>query len=144
MPRPKLAASHAQLKRTTLLISSLFGLLLFSNAGAETAVRNFTKPLPPTQRIFIDSTNLSAAEFFSAYMSKSAEERRYAELYLLGVLDSTEGVSWCNYRTYKTTTLGEEIYLGFKDLAKSKQDLRAAHVITEILGKKFPCPGRGK
>lgn len=132
----------------TRLFWSLAGLLVFAGSSAENtgggALLRFTKVLPPTQRVFIENTNLSAQQFFSAYMSKSVEERRYAELYLLGVLDSTEGVFWCDYRTYKTTSIGEGIFLGLKNLEKSKENLRAAYVITEILKKEFPCKGKGK
>lgn len=129
------------LARRLLLASSVLWLGLSGSCSADDATRNFTKPLPPTQRVFFDNINLSAREFFVAYMSKSVEERRYAELYLLGVLDATEGLSWCDYRTFKTVTVGEEIYLGFKGLAKSEEDRRAAHVIARILGEKFPCRG---
>lgn len=131
--------SHSKIHR---LLISILGILILTGARAEGNSPSFTKPLPPMQRIFIDNTNLTARDFFSAYMSKSAETRRYSELYLLGVLDSTEGVSWCDYRTFKTITLGEEVYLGFKQLAEVKQSARASHIITEILGKKFPCGGK--
>lgn len=124
-----------------LLAPSILWFGLSGRCSADDATRSFAKPLPPTQRVFFDNINLSAREFFSAYMSQSAEERRYAELYLLGVLDATEGLSWCDYRAFKTTTLGEEIYLGFRSLEKSEEDRRAAHVIAGILGKKFPCRG---
>jgi len=33
-------------------------------------------------------------------MSKDADERKNAELYLLGVMDVTEGRSWCDYLTF--------------------------------------------
>lgn len=125
-------------------ISLLVGILAFQYAHAEIVPHKFTATLPPTQRVFIDNINLSAQDFFSAYMSKSVEERRYAELYLLGVLDSTEGASWCNYRTYKTTTIAEEIFLGFQKLDGQSQEKRASHAISEILSNKFPCGGRQK
>lgn len=118
---------------------AIFGFSLFLDVRAEENGINLTKPLPPTQRVFIDNINLTVKDFFSAYMSKSIEERRYAELYLLGVMDATEGKSWCDYRTYKTITLGEEIFLGLKALDKSKQSERAAYVISNILSNKFPC-----
>lgn len=129
------------LRKAKLLVATapLFAAMLFFYACAEGSTARFTQPLPSTQRVFIDNTNLTVKDFFSAYMSNSVEERRYAELYLLGVMDATEGKSWCDYRSYKTTTLSEEIYLGFKALDESKQSERAAHAITSILAKKFPC-----
>jgi hypothetical protein len=125
-------------------IGIIIGICLLSLAHAEVTAPKFTvPPLAPTQRIFIDNINLTAREFFLAYMSKSVEERRYAELYLLGVLDSTEGTAWCSYRTF-ITAIDEDLYLGFKELENQKQDKRAAQVIAEILSKEFPCGGKTK
>lgn len=117
----------------------ILGFNLFLDARAEEDGINLVKPISPTQRVFIDNINLTVKDFFSAYMSKSVDERRYAELYLLGVMDATEGRSWCDYRAYKTITLGEEVFLGLKALDKSKQGDRAAYVISNILSNKFPC-----
>lgn len=63
-----------------------------------------------TDKITVDSVNLSARQFFKSYMSTDANERKSAELYLLGVMDTTEGKDWCNYRTFKTITLRERIF----------------------------------
>jgi hypothetical protein len=64
----------------------LMVLLIFSGASyAKDYVANFTKPLPPNQSIVFENTNLTAKDFFNALMSSSIEERRYSELYLLGV-----------------------------------------------------------
>ena len=54
------------------------------------------------------------------------------ELYLLGVMDATEGKSWCNYQTYKTITLRERIYEAFKKPRKYQFNNRAATVIENI------------
>src|SRR2546427_1932773 len=56
---------------------------------------------PPRSTLF-PYTTLFRSAFFSAYMSKEVPERRYAEMYLLGVLDATEGRAWCDYRHLKT------------------------------------------
>ena len=83
--------------------------------------------------ITFDSVNLTAKRFFKSYMSDSADERKSAELYLLGVLDATEGKSWCDYRTFKIITLHEEIFTGFKKLNSRQLDERASKVIEDIL-----------
>jgi hypothetical protein len=118
---------------------ALLALLIFVATCAAAANPRFTSPLPSTQRVFVDNINLTAEDFFSAYMSSAVEQRRYAELYLLGVLDATEGLAWCDYRRFKTVTVGEEIFSGFKALDPSKQKARAAHVIVGILSRQFPC-----
>lgn len=127
-PRPKV--------RTPLAWLALVACL---TANAATAGPRFTTPAAPTQRLFIDNINLTAEDFFAAYMSQTVEERRYAELYLPGVQDATEGSGWCDYRKFKTATLGEEIFTGFKALEPSRQKARAAHVILEVLARRFPC-----
>lgn len=132
---------RAAFKNGVVLLATV---LFLQEVHADVMPHRLVAPLPPTQRIFIDNINLTAREFFAAYMSKTVEERRYAELYLLGVLDSTEGASWCGYRAYKTTTIAEELYAGFQKLEKRMQDRRAAHVISDMLGKKFPCEGKSK
>jgi len=118
---------------------AVFGLSVASITFANNYSTKFTKPLPPTQSIIIENTNLSAKDYFNALMSSSVDERRYAELYFLGVLDATEGSAWCDYKTYKTITIDETIFVEFKKLTNNQLDERAATVITKILRKKFPC-----
>lgn len=121
----------------------VFGLFtLTNNVFAANNIPYFNNPIAKTQRVFIENNNMSANDFFTIYMSESVEERRFAETYLLGVLDATEGKLWCDYRTFKTGTIGERVYEGFKILKKSELDKRAAYVITEILSKRYPCRGK--
>lgn len=96
-----------------------------------------------TDKITVDSVNLSARQFFKSYMSTDANERKSAELYLLGVMDTTEGKDWCNYRTFKTITLRERIFEEFKKLDHGHLDERASSVIGRILSGRYPC-GRKK
>jgi hypothetical protein len=127
-------------KRSNLRVLPLsLTLVACLTAGNATAGPHFTAFAGPTQRLFIDNINLTAQDFFAAYMSDAVEERRYAELYLLGVLDATEGIGWCDYRTFKTTTLGEALLSGFKALEPVGLKTRAAHVIADILARRFPC-----
>lgn len=130
--------------------SSLFfkGALIavLVSSGASYAVdyaANFTRPLPPNQSIIFENTNLKAKDFFNALMIGSIEERRYAELYLLGVLDATEGSVWCDYKTYKTITIDERVFVSLKKLSTHELEGRAATVIKNILNREFPC-GRSK
>lgn len=95
--------------------------------------------------ITINSVNLTAKQFFKSYTSNLADERRSAELYLLGVMDATEGRSWCDYKTFKPDTLRGRIFEGFKKLDSHRLNERASKVIEDILiqlNKYHPCGGK--
>jgi hypothetical protein len=121
----------------------IFTLILgvFPHANAETRL---ARPVPDSQRLTIENNNLSADTFFTAYMSKNLMERRYAEMYLLGVLDATEGRVWCDYQHFKTITLAEVLHSGLSKLDLKQRESRAAHVISDILEREFPCKGGKK
>jgi len=75
-------------------------------------------------------------------MSENITERRYAEMYLLGVLDATEGIVWCDYYQVKTISLDEIVYEGLKKTDSAQRQKRAARVIADILGKRLACKGK--
>lgn len=92
-----------------------------------------------TDQITVDSVNLRADQFIQSYMGNDANERRSAELYLLGVMDATEGKFWCDYRTFKTVTLRERIFEELKKLDNHLLNRRASKVIEDILSRRYPC-----
>lgn len=95
--------------------------------------------------ITINSVNLTAKQFFKSYTSTHADERRSAELYLLGVMDATEGKSWCDYKTFKADTLRGRVFEGFKKLESRRLNERASKVIEDILiqlNQYHPCGGK--
>ena len=119
-----------------LLTIALLLALLSSTVAAQILVE--------TDKIKVDNVNLRAEHFLKLYMSNDANERKNAELYLLGVMDATEGRSWCDYRTFKTITLRERIFEEFKKLDNSGLNKRASKVIEDILSRRYhPC-GRKK
>ena len=118
-------------------ITFLLGISLFVNADAQTT--KLTSPIPDSQSLIISNNNLLAQDFFSAYMSQNLTERRYAEMYLLGVLDATEGTVWCDYYHIKTISLDEIIYSSFKEIDEKQMKKRASLVITDILKKRLSC-----
>lgn len=132
--------AHAKSIKFMVLVS---GLVPFFVCNASDDVQSKPELIISAQKITVDSVDLSARNFFDAYTSKSPEERKDAALYLLGVMDATEGRSWCNYTTFKSVTLRERIYLNFKKLESNKLNERASKVIEEILSQRYPC-GRGK
>ncbi|MEW5757569.1 MAG: Rap1a/Tai family immunity protein [Pseudomonadota bacterium] len=134
----KFMSNRSKLSRSSaphLLAFSLLFPLLPSPVVAEQTLS--------IDKITADSVNLSARQFFQSYMSTDANERKSAELYLLGVMDTTEGKVWCDYRTFKTITLRERIFEEFKKLNSSHLDERASSVIERILTRRYPC-GRKK
>ena len=113
--------------------------LLVSLSSAVESAQRSAEP----DRITVDSVNLTAQHFFKSFMSDVPDERKNAELYLLGVMDVTEGKSWCDYRTFKTITLRERIFEEFKKLDSGQFNERASKVIENILSQRYPC-GRKK
>lgn len=99
----------------------------------------FTRPVAPTQRLFIENINLTVGDFYTAYLSPVESERRYAELYLLGVLDTSEGNRWCDYTKFLSGTLAETIFSELDKLNHRSDKERASKVIVGILEMRYPC-----
>lgn len=118
-------------------------LLLALFIGGAASVKAGTELPLTTEKINADSINLTAGEFFEAFTSTDIAEREKAKIYLLGVMDATEGNSWCDYRTFKTVTLRERIYVEFKKLPQDQLNQRAAKIIERILSQRYTCE-RGK
>jgi hypothetical protein len=92
-----------------------------------------------TQPITADSVNLSAGDFLPEFINQSPKRRAAARLYLLGVLDATEGKSWCSYSQLKTATINEFVFEYLKKQPSERLTLRASVLIEEALQKSFPC-----
>lgn len=94
---------------------------------------------PRTTTIIPDSVNLSAADFLPEFISQSAERRAAARLYLLGVLDSTEGKTWCSYSQIKTVTINEFVFEYLQKQSAEKLKVRASALIEAALKHHLPC-----
>lgn len=86
-----------------------------------------------------DSVNLSAQKFLAEFAHPSPQRRANARLYTLGVLDATEGKSWCSYKQLSTATLNEFVFEHFKKQKPEQLRQRASVVIEEALRNAFPC-----
>lgn len=117
--------------RPLLSISALLSAGLICSC----AVADQNQPASITE----DRVNLSGAEFLPEFISKSPERRSAARLYLLGVLDSTEGKSWCSYSQLKTITINEFVFEYLKKQSAETLKLRASTLIEEALHQSFPC-----
>ena len=122
------------------VILALLGLALMPSSSSEPTSRPLIRVVPASQRLLVGNEEITVQEFFSAYTSDSIDERRSAELYLLGVLDSTEGIVWCGYQQIPTSEVAEEVYRGLKSLSRARYPMRASQIVAEILSGKYPCP----
>lgn len=86
-----------------------------------------------------DHVNLSAKTFLTNFISQDEDTRKTAQLYLLGVMDATEGRSWCDYRQFSTATLNEFIFEYFKKRTQIELEQRASTLIENSLQSYFPC-----
>lgn len=84
--------------------------------------------------------NVSGKTFFSALRDKTSQER--AQLYMAGVLDTTEGKSWCGFGLFKSDTLQEIVYRHFVKLPPERLNERAARLIEEALASRHPCKSK--
>lgn len=113
------------------LLALLYTSLLCSCAIAD----------QPSQSTAIteDHVNLSGADFLPEFIHQVPERRSAARLYLLGVLDSTEGTIWCSYKELKTVTINEFVFEYLKKSTPEKLQKRASTLIQEALQNTFPC-----
>ncbi|MEJ2754540.1 MAG: Rap1a/Tai family immunity protein [Gammaproteobacteria bacterium] len=86
-----------------------------------------------------DSVNLSTKDFYDSLISENIHKREKSRMYLLGVLDATEGKIWCGYKTVKTVSIREILFEEIEKISKKELQERAAHTIEKILSKKLSC-----
>jgi hypothetical protein len=72
-------------------------------------------------------------------MSKDVEQRRLAEMYVVGVIDSSEGESWCGFKIASPDALQEQVYSALKKAAEKSPRERASTVIKAHLKERLPC-----
>jgi hypothetical protein len=82
---------------------------------------------------------ITVRQFMSLFYSDRQEDRRYAELFLAGVLYTIEGKSWCGYARTKSVSILDVLHTGLGQLGESRYNERAASVITEIMHKVSLC-----
>jgi hypothetical protein len=103
------------------------------------SICNCVQANPVTSKINGDNVNLKAKKFLEEIVSTDMDRREMANVYLLGVMDATEGKVWCDYKTFKTITLQEFIFESMKRLSPVQLEKRASVVIEDTLRESFPC-----
>ena len=91
------------------------------------------------QNLAIENLHLIAKDFWQAYRSDDIRERRLAEMYLIGALDSTEGVKWCGYNIALPHSVLDQVHIGFKNASKEMMNDRASSTINKIMSNRLPC-----
>lgn len=108
------------------------------------AATSASAPVPEPQPLTRTSVGVSVDTFYRSFASPDEATRDKADLYLLGVMDLTEGKVWCEYRKFKTVTLREVVGEYIKKLPRHRLGERAAVVIEEALKTELPCGGKKK
>lgn len=101
-------------------------------------------PKNEAQRLNSLNYSLTTEKLFKAYMSSDIEQRRLAEMYVVGVIDSSEGVSWCGFDIASPDAIQEQVLAGLKLSLKTNPKARAASVINLQLEKLLPCTDANK
>ncbi|MGG7795829.1 Rap1a/Tai family immunity protein [Klebsiella aerogenes] len=87
-----------------------------------------------------NDVRLSGEKFFKAWLAQdNTQQQLKANMYLLGVMDATEGKAWCGYQQALPGSLRENVYSYFKKLPDERIKQPAAMLITEALAKELPC-----
>jgi hypothetical protein len=126
-------------KLIIVVVSFIVFLLGTKSVFSQGNNNKYYKSFSQSQSLIIENTNLTAKRYLNALMDGTTEERKYSEMYLLGVLDSSEGEIWCDYKTYKTITIDEILFVEMKKLSELELNKRASLVIKDILKNQFPC-----
>lgn len=113
----------------------MFFLLACSAVGDE----SIAVPSNEQQRLISYNLSLTTEKLYKAYMGSDLERRRLAEMYVAGVIDSSEGFSWCGYGIASPDAIQEQVLAGLKDALKKNPEMRAAKAIKSKLEQLLPC-----
>ena len=129
------------------LIAVAGSLLIFSAlSSAESKTYHYpqAEPLPEDSSTNLlrdpdlltnQNVNITGEQFLASWNNKTNErERIKADMYLLGVLDATEGKLWCGYHRLKSISIHESVTLFFENLPPDRlHKERASHLIIEAM-----------
>jgi len=117
----------------------IFVITLILSSCSSIEVNAIQLPTDEKQRAFTLNLDVKTRVLYGAYMSADIEQRRLAEMYVAGVLDSTEGIVWCSYNLASPNAIQEQVFTGLKSTIKNYPDLRASKAIINNLKKLLPC-----
>lgn len=114
-------------------------LLIFLSSCAVAQVPGITVPDHGSQRLNTLNRNLTVDNFFSAYMGEDIKQRQLAEMYVVGVLDASEGDEWCSYETLSPGGLQEQVLVALKKAKDTNPQQRVSTAIKARFIEFFPC-----
>ncbi|WP_141229473.1 Rap1a/Tai family immunity protein [Cellvibrio mixtus] len=115
-------------------------LVAITLSSCSVANENFIHvPEGESQRMTAENRSMTTETLLTAYMNTNVEQRRLAEMYVIGVLDSTEGESWCGFKIASPDAIQEQVYIALKKGIKKSPKKRASIVITSHLTELLPC-----
>jgi hypothetical protein len=137
------------MKKVSTLVCAMLTLCVVHSVNAEMFAYPSATSLPyDDTRVFPRDPelltgydfNLSAERFTNALFSKTNErERIKANMYLLGVLDSSEGREWCGSRQVLPHSRYELLYPYFRHLTAEQKKQRASTLIITAMAEVMPC-----
>ncbi|GAA5172766.1 Rap1a/Tai family immunity protein [Viridibacterium curvum] len=83
--------------------------------------------------------NLNGVDFLAAWTHTEPAIRERAQLYLLGVMDASEGRAWCSYSRAKSITLHELVFASLRKTSPARLQQRASLLIESALRSSLPC-----
>src|SRR5690606_13583869 len=107
--------------------------------STETQPEKISIPDSENQRLFSINTSFTVGALFQVYMDSDPDQRRLTEMYVLGVIDSSEGDAWCGYEIASPAAIQEQIYIGLQKAFADARNERAATAIKSHLSKILPC-----
>jgi hypothetical protein len=114
-------------------------LTFFLSSCSMASDQSIHLPENETQRLIAQNLSLTTEKLYKAYMSVNLDQRRLAEMYVVGVIDSTEGISWCNYSIASPDAIQEQVFIGLKGTLKNNPEVRASTAIKSKLEQLLPC-----
>ncbi|WP_230683179.1 Rap1a/Tai family immunity protein [Pluralibacter gergoviae] len=123
-----------------LLPATLFAAATMTLSASAIAVDEGSNLLRDPNSLSRNDIQISGEKFLHAWLSKDdGQERLKANMYLMGVMDATEGREWCSYRRAKPGSLREAVYAFFEQLPQQRWAEPAAALIKEALMQELPC-----
>lgn len=114
-------------------------LTVFLASCALAHIPTIVVPDHGSQRLNTLNRSLTVDNFFAAYMGEDIKQRQLAEMYIVGVLDASEGDEWCSYETLSPGGLQEQVLVALKKAKDTNPQQRVSTAIKTRFIEFFPC-----
>lgn len=114
-------------------------LICLSLMFANTALANQIAVPRFTVKTLISHYSAQAGTPFHEQRAESISKTWFADGYLAGVADSTQGKNWCDKGKVKTDEINAMVVAELGKLPAKDQDKSAGPAVLKILETQFPC-----